>query len=74
MTALLTLLGVACCTVAAYVLSSATTIGVLQVILAAIFGFGAFVCACVLVMLIVAKRTKNKVVNTVSKFRRKRIS
>lgn len=74
MTALLTLLGVACCATAAYILSSAASIGVLQVILAAVFGFGAFVCACVLVLLMIAKHTKNKVVNTVSKFRSKRLN
>ena len=74
MTALLTLLGVACCATAAYILTSAASIGVLQVILAAVFGVGAFVCACVLVVMLIARHTKNKVVNTVKSFRRKRIS
>ena len=74
MAAILTLLGVGCCATAAYVLSSAASVGVLQVILAAIFGFGAFVCACVLVVMLIARHTKNKVVNKVRSFRRKRLN
>ena len=69
----LSLLGVACCATAAFVLTSAAEIGALQVILAAVFGFGAFICACLVATIGIAKHTKNKVVNKVQNFRRKRL-
>lgn len=73
MMVILSLLGIACCAAAAFVLSAAE-VGVLQVILAAIFGFGAFICACMVAVFGIAKHTKNKVVNKVRNFKRKRIS
>lgn len=74
MMAILSLLGVACCATAAFVLTSAAEIGALQVILAAIFGFGAFICACLVAVLGLARHTKNKVVNKVQTFRRKKLN
>lgn len=74
MMAILSLLGIACCAAAAFVLTSAAEVGVLQVILAAIFGFGAFICACLVAVYGIARHTKNKVVNKVQTFRRKKLN
>ena len=65
MIAFLSILGVACFAVAAMTLSTASTIGAFEVVIAAIFGFGAFVCAFVVGALAIAKHTANKVVNKV---------
>ena len=59
----LSVLGVACFAIAALVLSTASAIGALEVIIAAVFGFGAFVCAFVVGALAIAKHTANKVVS-----------
>lgn len=65
----LSLLGVACFAVAAFTLGSATSIGAFEVIIAALFGFGAFVCAFVVGALSIATYTKNKVVRKVNTFK-----
>ena len=61
MITVLSILGVACFAVAALVLSTASSIGAFEVILAAIFGFGAFVCAFIVGAWAIAKHTANKV-------------
>ena len=67
MIAFLSILGVACFAVAAMTLSTASTIGAFEVVIAAIFGFGAFVCAFVVGALAIAKHTANKVVSKLRK-------
>lgn len=69
MIAFLSLLGVACFAVAAFTLGSATSIGAFEVLIAALFGFGAFVCAFVVGALSIASYTKNKVVKKVNTFK-----
>lgn len=71
MIAFLSLLGVACFAVAALTLGTASSIGAFEVIMAALFGFGAFVCAFVVGALSIAKYTKNKVVTKVRTFKGK---
>lgn len=71
MIAFLSLLGVACFAVAALTLGTASSIGAFEVIMAALFGFGAFVCAFVVGTLSIAKYTKNKVVTKVRTFKGK---
>ena len=61
MITLFSILGVACFTIAAMVLTTAPSIGVLEGLIAALFGFGAFVCAFVVGALAIAKHTANKV-------------
>lgn len=73
MMTILSLLGVAC-VVASTLMLVGGEIGVLQIVFAAIFGFGAFICACLVAIMGVARHTKNKVVNKVQTFRRKRLN
>lgn len=73
MMTILSLLGVAC-VVASTLMLIGGEIGALQIVFAAIFGFGAFICACLVAIMGVARHTKNKVVNKVQTFRRKRLN
>lgn len=72
MMTLVSLLGVACVVVSTLMVVGGE-IGVLQIVIAALFGFGAFICACLVAIMAIAKHTKNKVVSKVQTFRRKRI-
>lgn len=63
---MLSVFGVACFGIAAFVLSSASTIGPIEVVLAALFGFGAFVCAFIVGVIAIANHTKNKVVQKIN--------
>ena len=63
------ILGVACFAVTALVLTTASSIGGFEVIMAAIFGFGAFVCAFVVGALALAKHTANKVTSKVRRIK-----
>lgn len=65
----LSILGVACFAVTAFVLTTAQTIGAVEIVLAAIFGFGAFVCAFVVGALAIAQHTKKKVASKVNNVR-----
>lgn len=69
MIAFISVLGVACFAVAALTLGTATSIGAFEVIMAALFGFAAFVCAFVVGALSIATYTKNKVVRKVNTFK-----
>ena len=62
-------LGIACFAVAALVLTTATTIGASEVILAGIFGFIAFVSAFIVGVLGMAKYGRKKICNKVNSFR-----
>ena len=68
MMAILSLLGVACVTASTLMLTGGE-IGVLQIVFAALFGFGAFICACVVAIMAMARHAKNKVVGKVQNFK-----
>ena len=68
-----TLLGVAC-VVACTLMLTGGDVNALQIVFAALFGFGAFICACLVSVMGLAKHTKNKVVDKVQAFRRKRLN